>query len=201
MPSPIGHTLAGVVTAWAMDLLPGDRAWRTAPRSAGFLARAGDGLTLVCAALAASADLDLFLPKGAHRAFTHSVGAVVLVSSIAALVTGWVTPRRSARVALMCGAAYATHILLDWLAFDDTFPYGIRALWPLSAGWYISNWNVFAGTARIGVWSRPAMLQNLRAAMQETATLVPLAWLVWSVRVKALARLAAEVSSRDHPSQ
>src|SRR5512140_1003574 len=118
MPSPIGHSIAGVVAAWAVDLVPGSRAWRTAPATRSWYARAGNGLTLWCAGLAALADVDLLWPSPIHRAYTHSVGAVVLVTIITALVTGWVTPQRAARITAMCGVAYATHVLLDWMAFD-----------------------------------------------------------------------------------
>ena len=33
--------LGGVVAAWAVDLVPGDRVWRTAPDRASWFARAG----------------------------------------------------------------------------------------------------------------------------------------------------------------
>ena len=105
------------------------------------------------------------------------------------------------RVALMCGAAYATHVLLDWMAADDTFPYGIRALWPLSSSWYISGWDLFPGTARRHVLSQISLLQNARAIGVELAILLPIAWVVWLVRVKALARFAAEVPGRDHAAE
>lgn len=201
MPSPVGHSIAGVIAAWAIDLVPGDRAWRTAPPERSWYARAGDGLTLGCAALGALADIDLLSPITAHRAYSHSIGAVILVTIIAALVTGWVTPRRVTRIGLMCGAAYGTHVLLDWLAADDTAPYGIRALWPLSAAWYISGWNLFAGTARRDLLSETSTLQNARAVVRELLILAPLAWAVWLVRVKALAGLAPEVARRDHPAE
>lgn len=203
MPSPIGHALAGVIAAWTADLVPGDRRWRTAPATASWGARAGNGLTLACAALAAAADADLLLPTGLHRAFTHSVGAVLAVIIMAAAVTGWVTRKQTivVRVALMCGAAYATHVLLDWMAVDDTWPYGIRALWPFSRAWSISGWDLFPGTARRALLSRASLLENARAFAWEIAILVPIAWLVWLVRVKALARLAAEMPRSHHPAE
>src|SRR6185436_8710601 len=71
MPSPIGHALAGLAAAWAADLVPGDRVWRTAGERASFFRRAGDGLTLTCVGLGTAADLDhLFV---AHRTVTHSI--------------------------------------------------------------------------------------------------------------------------------
>ena len=54
MPSPIGHALAGVAVAWTADLIPGDRAWRTAPDRSTWYQRAGGDLTLACAVLGAA---------------------------------------------------------------------------------------------------------------------------------------------------
>src|SRR5947207_9945889 len=127
MPSPVGHTLAGVAVAWAADLVPGDRSWRAAPPTDSWYRRAGNGVTLACALIAALPDLDLLFAT--HRAFTHSVGAVMFVAVGAAIVARRIR-RPVARVALMCAAAYASHLVLDWLAVDLYPPPGLRALWP-----------------------------------------------------------------------
>ena len=37
---------------------------------------------------------------------------------VAALVTGWVTGSRSIGVGLLCGIAWGSHTLLDWLGAD-----------------------------------------------------------------------------------
>src|SRR5690349_14131861 len=99
MPSPVGHALAGVAAAWTADLIPGDRAWRTAPPQASWYRRAGNGLTAVCVALAAAPDLDLL--SRSHRTYTHSIGAVVLAGLLAAIVAAKYR-RPVARIALMC---------------------------------------------------------------------------------------------------
>jgi len=198
MPSPIGHALAGIAAAWIVDLVPGRRAWRTAPASASWYLRARDGLTAACAAVAAAPDLDLVIHQ--HRTFMHSVGAAILVG----LIGGAIAARRSrpiVRVALMCGAAYATHILLDWLGTDRAPPYGIQALWPFSDVWYLSNLDVFGPTERRAFLSVPALLLNTITVVREIAILGPIVWGIWLVRVKALARLAAQLSRGDHPPQ
>lgn len=165
MPSPIGHALAGVAIAWTA----GRRRLPWSP------------IVWTSAILAALADADLLLPY-MHRAYTHSVGAVILVTIITAAVTRWVTPRDASRLTLAFAAAYASHVLLDWMAFDDSFPRGIRALWPLSDRWYISGWDIFAGTARRQLLSAPALRQNLHAAVREIAILGPLVALVYLAR-------------------
>jgi membrane-bound metal-dependent hydrolase YbcI (DUF457 family) len=216
MPSPVGHALAGVAVAWASDLAPGRRAWRTTDPKASLFARAGGKLTLACGALAAAPDLDLFFPIR-HRAVTHSLGAVIVIFIVAAAVTGWVTrmsspalpgpglePERPAppilRIGLMCAAAYGSHLFLDWLSVDTSFPYGLQALWPFSDGWYISGLDLFPGTERRHILSLAAFRTNLIAVSHEAAIL-PVLGLLWLVRVKALAGLATEPAGGHHASQ
>jgi membrane-bound metal-dependent hydrolase YbcI (DUF457 family) len=198
MPSPLGHALGGIAAAWAIDLVPGCRAWRTASPTASFYDRAGGLVTVACASLAAVPDADLLF--GIHRTGTHSLSAALVVTIVAAAVTGWVTAGRAPvrRVALMCGAAYASHLLLDWLAMDPFAPSGIQLLWPFSREWFISGWDLFPQTERYRVLSAAAFRVNLNAFAWETAILLPVVVLLWSVRVKALAGFAAKVSRGDH---
>jgi membrane-bound metal-dependent hydrolase YbcI (DUF457 family) len=198
MPTPIGHALAGVTAAWIADLVPGRRAWRSALSTAPWYQRAGDGLTLVCAALAASPDLDLFVHR--HRTITHSIGAAIFVALVAAAMAA----RRSrpiVRVALMCMGAYLTHLVLDWMAADTYPPFGIQALWPFSQSWYISGWDLFRQTARLHPMAAGEITQNVKALALEILILGPVALGVWLVRVKALAGLPAEMPRRDHPPE
>jgi membrane-bound metal-dependent hydrolase YbcI (DUF457 family) len=184
VPSPIGHLLGGIAAAWTADLLPGDRGWRTAGRDASWYRRAGDGITLACAAIAVSPDLDLSL--AGHRTVTHSVAAAAIVAIIAAGVTRWVTGGPVTRVALMCAGAYTSHLLFDWMAADTFFPYGIQLFWPLSGRWYISGWDVFLQTERYKILGAAAMAKNAAAVSRETLMLVPLVAALWLLRARAL---------------
>jgi len=198
MPSPIGHALAGIAAAWIVDLVPGSRAWRTAPPSASWYQRAGGGLTICCAVAAAAPDLDLLIHQ--HRTFTHSIGATIAVGVLA----GALAARRSrpvVRVALMCAAAYGTHVLLDWLGTDNAPPYGIQALWPFSTGWYLSHLDIFGPTERRAFLGAHAIRQNTTTVLREIAILGPAVWGIWLVRVKALAGLSTEQSRGDHPPE
>lgn len=198
MPSPIGHALAGLAVAWTVDLIPGDRTWRTAPVGTGWARRAGGGLTLLCAGLGMAPDLDLAFV--AHRTVTHSLGAVLFVGLFAGALAA--NARRPiARVALMCAAAYASHLFLDWLGTDHYPPRGIQGLWPINREWYVSGTDVFRQTARQHLFTQPVILTNVRAIVQELAILGPTVVALWLVRVKALAGLAPQVARRDHPAQ
>lgn len=197
MPSPVGHAIAGATIAWLAKPSPtGD------PTESDSL-KALKTMTGVAALLAAAPDLDLLLPW-THRTASHSVTAVAvvcLVTIIATRVTGQVTRWSALRIVAVCTLAYASHLVLDWMAVDDTPPRGIQMLWPFNQTWFISNWDLFRGTARLGVFTAEAMRQNILAVVQETLTLGPIAWIVWSVRVKASARFPAEVPGSHHPAE
>ena len=192
MPSPIGHVVAGTAIAWASEVRPAgdDRI------SAGSLSAAR--LTVVCAAIATAPDLDLLF--AAHRTYTHSVGATVLVAFAAAAVAAWAR-LPPLRMALVCAAAHASHIVLDWLGSDTSWPYGLQALWPFSDRFYISGLNLFRETARRHFFSVGALRVNVVAAAQEILILGPLAWAAWSVRVKALAGLPPELPRGNHATK
>jgi inner membrane protein len=194
MPSPLGHALAGLATAWGADAVSG-RPPSARPLVVGW----GGSLTAWCILLATLPDLDLLFH--AHRSFTHSVTAAVLVLIIAVAVTGRVTRGRRWRIAITCAVAYGTHLLLDWLATDTCFPYGIQALWPFSHEWFISGWNLFPQTERLRLFSRSTIETNLIAMAWEAAILVPIVAVVGLVRVKTLAGLPAKVASSHETAQ
>jgi LexA-binding, inner membrane-associated putative hydrolase len=212
MPSPFGHSIAGLAVAWAADLVPGDRAWRAAPASAAWYRRAGNGLSVACALLAMAPDLDLGFTR--HRTYTHSIGAVIAVGVVtfavaAASSRAWLAgapkarrwPARAARIGTMCAAAYASHMALDWLGVDLYPPPGLQVLWPFDSSWYISGLDLFRQTRREHLFTWPVFSENLLAMAQELAILGPIVVTLWLVRVKALARFAPEQSRRDHPAQ
>ena len=154
---------------------------------------------MICVGLAVLPDLDLAI--GAHRSLSHSIGAVILVTIVSAAVTGWVTNLPVWRVAAMCGLAYATHLILDWLAVDMRPPFGLQAFWPFSNAWYISGVNLFPRTERRALLTLPTIRTDLIAMVWETAIMLPIVLLLWLVRVKALAGLAAQVPGGNHPPQ
>jgi membrane-bound metal-dependent hydrolase YbcI (DUF457 family) len=190
MPSPVGHALAGAATVFAADI-----ATRT---------RSSPRFVTLCAGLAALPDADLLIP-GTHRTFSHSVTAVAVTFIVAMVVTGQVTRLRAQRfggqAAAVCALAYASHLLLDWLAVDTYPPFGIELLWPWSDRWFISGADIFRQTARMHIFTAPIIRQNAVAIAQEIAILAPIVFVLWSVRVKAATRLAPEVTGRHHPPE
>lgn len=185
VPTPLGHSLAGIAVA-----LAGERGW---PRRdlRRFLA---SPMTLVCVALATLPDVDLLFP-GLHRTATHSVTATIVVTIVAAAVTAGASTRRSgttgavSRIAwsavVMCAAAHGSHILLDWLGRDPSKPPGIQALWPLSDRWFISGWDVFPQEERRHIFTVPAMVRNLNALAWELGILGPVVVALWWLRQRS----------------
>jgi membrane-bound metal-dependent hydrolase YbcI (DUF457 family) len=159
MPSPIGHAIDGAAVGWALT-----------PRRPRVVA--------ACAILAATADLDLVIPQG-HRMASHSIAAVAAVTIVAGVVTGKVTRRGAPSVVAACAAAYASHLLLDWLASDPSPPRGLQLLWPFTSGWYISGLDLFRGTARRNIFTARSLWINATAIAQEIAILGPIAWVTW----------------------
>jgi membrane-bound metal-dependent hydrolase YbcI (DUF457 family) len=196
MPSPIGHALGGVAVAWMSDLVPGNRAWRY--RTGNWLARIGGPSTIACAMLAAAPDLDVLV--GQHRSVTHSLTSAVVVAVIVAMVAARIR-RPIARLSLLCGGAWGSHLLLDWLGTDNYPPFGIQLLWPFSHRWFISGLNLFTQTRHEYVFTVEALRVNAGAIAFETLVLGPIVALLWLVREKALAGLAPEAAGGDHPPQ
>jgi membrane-bound metal-dependent hydrolase YbcI (DUF457 family) len=175
MPSPIGHLLAGVSVALAAQTAARPISWR---------------FGAACAVLAALPDADLAVAPALHRTVTHSVTSALVLMIIAAGVTGWVT--RSAdgrpmwpqawRVGLICGLAWASHLVLDWLGSDPSPPRGIQLLWPFSERWFISGANLFPGTERRNPFTLAATIQNARAALFELVLMGTIAGTLWWAR-------------------
>ena len=182
MPTPIGHALAGVaagcLAAAGFDPPPprrrGTRApGRGRPRPGPFRAAAGFAL------LGMLADVDLLF--GIHRGVTHSVGATL----VAAGVAGACAPGRRLRAAVAAGAAFGSHVLLDWCGADPGSPAGVMALWPWTREFYLADVQIFPRVCR-EYWLLDCWLHNGRAAVREILILLPLALAAGLVLRRAL---------------
>jgi inner membrane protein len=115
-------------------------------------------------------DIDLLF--GGHRALTHGVGTALVVGLAVGIAAG------RGRLGLAAGAAYGSHILLDWLGADTSPPIGVMALWPFSLDYYQSDIPVFAAVSR-RYWISGFIAHNLRAVAWELVILLPLVLLVF----------------------
>jgi inner membrane protein len=174
MPSPIGHTLAGL----AVHVL--------AARSREELRDLKRAAVVVGAALAPDLDLLFRFVDGRnhHNDETHSLGAAALAGLIGVLLLPLLRFARPHALAVAASLSWASHVLLDYLNLDTHPPIGIMALWPLSAGYYKSPWLLFLDIGRTLEWA--TLWHNLRAAAWEACVLLPLLLLAMRFRARRL---------------
>jgi membrane-bound metal-dependent hydrolase YbcI (DUF457 family) len=166
MPSPAGHAIAGIAAGWLI-------AGRTLDRKAAWVRQAvGFGM------LGALPDIDLLF--GSHHTYTHSLGAVAIVAGVAAIWSR-TAPGARGHVAVAAAAAYASHLLLDWLGTDTTPPIGIMALWPFTDAYSQAPAHVFMAISR-RYWLPEFFTYNLRALVRELVILGPIVLAVWWLR-------------------
>jgi membrane-bound metal-dependent hydrolase YbcI (DUF457 family) len=169
MPSPVGHTFAGLAAAFLANSFV--RLPSLPPR-----------VLAACVAVAVAPDLDLF--SGTHRVYTHSLGAAALVAAVSWLVARLRGLPAGATAAAIT-AAYATHPLLDWVSRDTRPPRGLTILWPLSSSYFISGLDWFGEISRRYWLPGEFIWGNIRAAAWEMFLLLPIAvaaWILWSGR-------------------
>ena len=163
MPSPVGHALGGLAIGW----LAAGSTRIERPLLAGVL----------FAGLGVVPDVDV-LVEGSHRLYTHSFAAVGLVALLASVSLRAAGPRIApvatrGRLVVAATAAYASHLLLDWLADDRSVPIGIRALWPFTDAYFQSNIRWFPPVER-RYWLPGFWTANLRAIAWELLVMSPL---------------------------
>ena len=168
MPSPLGHAIAGVAAGWLV-------ARPAAARRARVVQAA------LLGGLAMAPDLDLLI--GRHSGETHSLGAAVLVASLAA-AWRWPIAGTRGRIWLAAFAAWCTHPLLDGLSPDNSAPIGVMAFWPWTRTHVQTGLAVFAPIWRHPLTAR-VVAHDLIAVLREVAILGPVIALVWVLRARA----------------
>jgi inner membrane protein len=171
VPTPVGHALGGLACGWLLGpapaaASPGEGGSPIARLRANWR-RAG-----AFAILGALPDIDLLFH--AHSTYTHSLGAALLVAIV-------VWPFVGTRMALAGGAAWASHVLLDWLGVDTSPPYGITALWPFSSAYYYSALDWFPAVDR-RYWLPGFWWNDLKAVTWELIVLIPITLIVLWLR-------------------
>ncbi len=148
-------------------------------------------LAVTCAALAISPDFDNFFHT--HRTYSHSLGAAAIVWVLVALVAWWLR-LPVVRTATVCAAAYASHVLLDYLGRDDSVKGGLMVLWPINTQYYRSGANLFLELVPHRRYGFTRLLfANLHALAREILILTPPFVLVLALRTRSLIRRASVV--------
>jgi hypothetical protein len=168
MPSPLGHAIGAVAVGWAVANIPRGRTQQVRQ-------------VAVLAALGMAPDLDLLI--GRHRAEMHSIGAALIMATVA-LWGRWPIGASGARLWLAACAAWGSHVLLDALGADSSPPGGLMAFWPVSTEFYQAPWDVFANISRRW-WTPQFYLHNAIAVLREVVILAPVAALVYWRRTRS----------------
>ncbi|MFQ5632703.1 MAG: metal-dependent hydrolase [bacterium] len=138
MPTPIGHSLAGLLLSKTKIFVPSRSTYKS---------------IAVAMILANLADADFVPgllsgnPNEFHHGVTHSVGASFFVGF---LFAGYFFYRQRRFLApfIFATVGYSSHIVFDFFAVDTSMPRGIPALWPFSPEYFISPIAVFSDVRR-----------------------------------------------------
>ncbi len=176
--------MAGLAVSWLSDAIAIGRANPYQPQPV--VVASGPIATLsvtalACALLGVVPDLDILW--GSHRAVTHSLGGTLLVSAGVALLCWWYR-WPVVRTTLVCGLAFGSHTLLDWLGRDSSPPEGVMALWPFGYAYYAAGVDLFAEISR-RYWKPDEFVWgNLASLSRELLILVPVAAAAWLIRAR-----------------
>lgn len=170
MPSPVGHSLAGVCGyILAQPQIP------KLHRLSVFFASIF---------IANSPDLDIFVglflrgdPGIFHRQASHSLIVAILVGLLTALIAKILHFKQWNILAISVWGLYTSHILLDLLVTDEP-PGGTQAFWPFSSDYFVSPITIFGGFdyGGSGLFEFLFSLltwQNLLTILQEIIILTP----------------------------
>src|SRR5919109_37383 len=128
MPSPVGHSLTGYLIYRVAAKDAEDRWWTFA----------------LYLAAANAPDLDFIPgllmgnPGRYHHGPSHSVGFAILFGLALSLTMALFKRGDGMRNLTVFFSLYFSHVLLDYVGTDTSFPYGVPLLWPLSHEYYIA---------------------------------------------------------------
>lgn len=170
MPSPIGHSLSGILLYQIFNR-----------HNAKYDVRR----LLLYVFFANLPDIDLAIgflvnnPNFYHQSIIHSLGAAVF----AGLIAGIVLMRKKGlffHSLLLFSGLYYSHVILDYLASasDTGYPFGVALFWPFSNEYYVFPVTIFLdilrGTSNETFFSGMFNLHNLWAVMIELVLFLPL---------------------------
>lgn len=169
MPLPVGHSLMGYALYDSTRKDDARFSWR---------------LLLLLVILANIPDAD-FLPgllvgnanQFHHHYFSHSLGAAIVVSFLAAVFYTKGTDRKfGVHFALFFGA-YFSHLVLDYITADTSEPFGLPMFWPLTTQYFYSPKTIFMAVHKIGAsdqfFKSLLTVHNLWVVLWEAVVFVP----------------------------
>lgn len=139
MPTPIGHSIAGLAISCG----------------AGLKLTAKNYDIIIASFFAANApDLDFLFgylsgnPNKYHHQFTHSIFFALLMGLGLALLLIRKESHRFVKLAIYFFVLNFVHLGLDFVTLDTSAPFGEMLLWPVSNSYYISPYVIFSDVQR-----------------------------------------------------
>jgi len=176
MPSPVGHSLAGlcVVIATRNRLPVSKQGW----------------LLVGSIVVANLPDID-FLPglvvgnlSSFHHQATHSLIAVAMFGFLVSLLA-MRNNLRGIFWGIWAGSLYFSHLMLDLLVNDPAVPYGLQLLWPFSTSYFISTVTPFQSfqysASYLVQTDHIFSIHNLTTIAYEVVLIAPFVGLTWFV--------------------
>jgi inner membrane protein len=156
MPSPVGHSLMGLVIYRSTGRSIGAPEWR---------------LMALYIFVANAPDLD-FLPgllvgdlSRFHHGPSHSIGFAILFGMICSCFSS-----KRLHTFVMGSILYFSHVILDYSIQDPSPPYGVPLFWPISQDYYMAP---FAFLPKFDY--RPDLTQSFLSAVFSFANLMTVA--------------------------
>lgn len=130
-----------------------------------------------------------------HRGLSHTVLAAVVFGVAVGAWQQWHGRERLGPAALAFGAAYLSHLVLDFVTIDHRPPFGGQFFWPLSAEYYISPVTIFSeilidGRTRADFLATTVNWQTVAVLARETAIMAATVG-AWTLGESWLARNVA----------
>jgi inner membrane protein len=168
MPSPVGHSLAGLCGYFLASNRP--------------LSARREYLLLGSIVIANLPDFDL-VPRllfgdvsSLHRQWTHSLVAALGFGLVMSVLARW---RKTDKIfyGVWGGAVYLSHIVLDMLLDDPSPPHGVQLLWPFSTSYFMSPVTPFTSFSysnpKVGIIGMFFVPHNLATMTREFVLMAP----------------------------
>lgn len=167
MPSPIAHTLAAYTTLVSLEpSLVSNREKNSLALGSAFVFGSLADADFIVAHFTTATYLH-------HHYFSHSIPFVLAFTAFCWIALKLLRRPSPAKWAGLFGAAYASHLLLDYLTEDGSFPYGIPLLWPMTSQHFVAPVTIFYSIHR-GTWQAIFSPENLQALLMELAVMIPI---------------------------
>jgi inner membrane protein len=181
MPSPVGHSLMGLIIYRVSGRPVLSHRWQVI------------GLYLFAAN---APDLDFIPglsvgnPNLYHHGVSHSIGFAILFAAVCGLVLFLLKGKGVWRDVAIFFCLYTSHVILDWLSIDTRPPYGVPLIWPLSDAYYIAPIAFLPDIRRVSSSNLDFItslfsLHNLWAVCAEVLLLCPFILALWLLRKSA----------------